>query len=63
MVTLPDSLDAPVHSGDVLGTAAIKNDGAVIAQCNLVAAETVEKMDIRQAFKRLLRSWIIWVQP
>ena len=63
VVTLPDRLDAPVHSGDVLGTAAIKNDGDVIAQCNLVAAETVEKLDIRQAFKRLLKSWIIWVQP
>lgn len=59
VVTLPDQLEAPVQAGDVLGTAAIKTDGDVIAQCNLVADRDVERLDIRQAFKRLLRNWAL----
>ena len=59
VVTLPDQLEAPVRAGDILGTAAIQSDGGVIAQCNLVAADDVEKLDIRQAFMRLLRNWTL----
>ena len=59
VVTLPDQLEAPVHAGDVLGTAAIKSDGDVIAQCNLIATDDVDKLDIRQAFRRLLRNWAL----
>ena len=60
VVTLPDQLEAPVRAGDVLGTAAIKSDGDVIAQCNLVAAGDVEKVSLRAAFARLLRQWLFW---
>ena len=63
VVDLPASLDAPVKAGDVLGTAAIKNDGDVIAQCNLVAAESVPRLDVREAFRRLLRRWFIRRRP
>ena len=59
-IALPDTLDAPVHAGDILGTAAIKTGGDVIAQCNLVAANDVGKVSLRQAFTRLLRSWFLW---
>ena len=59
VVTLPDQLEAPVRAGDVLGTAAIKSDGDVIAQCNLVAAGDVDRLNIRQAFRRLLRNWTL----
>ena len=60
VVTLPDSLDAPVHGGDIIGTAAIKTGGDVIAQCNLVAAGNVERVSLKQAFVRLLRNWFWW---
>ena len=59
IVTLPDQVEAPVHAGDVLGTAAIRNDGDVIAQCNLVAAQDVDQLSFRQAFRRLLRNWAL----
>ena len=59
VVTLPDQLEAPVRAGDIVGTAAVKSDGDVVAQCNLVAAETVNKPDILQAFRRLLRNWTL----
>ena len=60
VITLPESLDAPVHAGDILGTAAIKSGGDVIAQCDLVAADDVELVSLRQAFTRLLRNWFWW---
>ena len=62
VVTLPEQLEAPVRAGDILGAAAIKNDGDVIAQCNLVAVDSVERLDIRQAFRRLLRNWALLFQ-
>lgn len=60
VIRLPDTLDAPVHAGDILGTAALKTGGDVIAQCNLVAGNDVEKVSLKQAFTRLLRNWFWW---
>ena len=62
VITLPEQVEAPVRAGEILGTAAIRSDGGVIAQCNLVAVDGVEKLDIRQAFKRLLRQWTLLFQ-
>ena len=59
IVSLPDQAEAPVRAGEILGTAAIRSDGDVIAQCNLVAVGDVDRLDIRQAFKRLLRNWAL----
>ena len=58
-VSLPKSLDAPVRAGAILGTAAIQCRGETLAQCNLVAARAVERLDIRQAFRRILRNWAL----
>ena len=59
VVTLPDRLDAPVHAGEVLGTAAIRCRGQIVAQCNLLAEKTVEKLNLRQTFRRLWRHWAL----
>ena len=63
VIDLPESIEAPVRAGDILGKAQIKSDGIVIAECNLVAAGTVEKRDYFQSLKRLLRNWLIRLQP
>ena len=62
-VSLPESIDAPVMKGDILGFAAIRSDGVEIARCDIVAAETVERLSLRQAFRRLMRNWIAVIQP
>ena len=59
VVTLPDSLEAPVQAGTVLGTAALHAGGQTVAQCNLVAGEGVARLDVAQAFKRVLRNWVL----
>ena len=58
-VSLPTTLDAPVRAGDILGTAAIRSGGDVIAQCNLVAAVSVDAVSFLQAFRRTLRAWAL----
>ena len=58
-VTLPPSLDAPVREGDIVGAAMIKCGGDVIVQCDLIAAEGSQRLDLRQAFRRVLRNWLL----
>ena len=58
VVTLPASLDAPVHAGDIIGTASIRSEGRLVAQCDLIAEGDVEKLSLAQAFKQLLSRWL-----
>lgn len=60
---LPDALHAPVRAGEVLGTAELRCDGEVLARCDLVAARDVEALGFIQSVKRLLRRWILRLQP
>ena len=59
VVILPETLEAPVAAGAVLGSAAIRVDGETVAQCALVARTGVERLDIREAFRRILRNWVM----
>ena len=43
VLTLPDSIDAPVAEGQVLGTMEVKLDDVTIATVDLVAGETLER--------------------
>jgi len=54
---LPDAVEAPVFSGQRLGKAQIKSDGIVIAECDLIAAASVERRSFLRALKRLLTNW------
>lgn len=59
-VSLPPSLDAPVEAGTVLGAASIIENGETVARCDLVAERSVGRLDLREAFTRLLRGWLWW---
>lgn len=61
-LNLPESVEAPVHAGQILGKAQIKSDGVVIAECNLVAAVDIEEKSFIQSLRRLLHNWIIHLQ-
>ena len=43
VLTLPDSIDAPVAEGQVLGAMEVKLDDVTIATVDLVAGETLER--------------------
>ena len=61
--SLPGQIDAPVRAGQPIGTAQLKVGDRVLAECRLVAASDVQKRDLRQSIIRLLRGWILRLQP
>lgn len=54
-----DSLSAPIHKGDVIGTAQLLSGGQVIDQCRLLAAHDVRAWNLRAAFLDLFKNWTL----
>ena len=59
---LPRIIEAPVRSGQTLGTARLMVGERVLAECKLIAAADVQKRDLRTSIIRLLRGWILRLQ-
>lgn len=53
-VDLPESLEAPVEKGRVIGKVTVSLNGGEIGSYNIIAGETVEKMSFGAALKILL---------
>ena len=62
VIRLPGTLTAPVRAGDVVGVAQMKSGDRVIAQCDLLAAATVERRSFADSVRRLLRNWLLRIQ-
>ncbi len=60
---LPEKVEAPVYAGEALGTARIRQDAREYARCALVAASDVERRDFGQSVRRLIRLWLLRLQP
>lgn len=56
--SLPEELVAPVKQGDKVGEAVFTLDGEVIGRCNIVAAETVEKISFNEVLWRVLKKFL-----
>ena len=56
-LALPESVDAPVLQGDVLGTVQVLLDGQVIARLNCVAAHDVPRPGFIEGLYRILDNW------
>lgn len=56
-VSLPESVEAPVQEGDVLGIVQVLLDGQVIAKLNCVAAGDVPKVGWMEGLERILQNW------
>ena len=59
VVNLAGSVEAPVEKGDVLGTLEVWEDGRVLAETELVAAETVESSAYLDYLERLFKRWSV----
>ena len=57
-VNLPADVEAPVAKGQLLGKITFTLEDQVVGECQLSAAETVEKMSFGRALGRLLGSLI-----
>ena len=56
-VQLPESVDAPIAQGDIIGLVDVLLDGQVIAKLNCVAAEDVPRPGFIEGLLRILRNW------
>ena len=59
VLNLPRSISAPVRRGDVVGTAQIRSGGRVVAQCDLLAAASVDRRSFADSMRRLFRNWVL----
>ena len=60
----PESIDAPIKKGDVVGKASIYYKDVLIKTIDLVAGEDIEKSEFTytmHVFKSVLLSWVFWV--
>ena len=55
--SLAESIPAPVHAGDPLGTVQVLLDGKVIARIPAVAAQDVRLPGLLEGFYRLVENW------
>ena len=56
-LALPESVEAPVAQGDVLGTVNVLLEGKVIARLNCVAADDVPRPGFIEGLYRILNNW------
>lgn len=56
-LALPESVDAPILQGDVLGTVQVLLDGQIIARLNCVAAHDVPRPGFIEGLYRILDNW------
>lgn len=56
-LALPESVDAPVNKGDVVGTVNVLMDGQIIAKLNCVAAADVLRPGYIEGLIRILNHW------
>jgi len=56
-LSLPESVDAPIAAGDVLGTVNVLLEGRVIARLNCVAADNVPRPGFIEGLYRILNNW------
>ena len=57
--SIPDSLSAPIRSGDVIGTVVYKLDGQVIGQSDVFINEDIDAIRVRELFGRILKTIFI----
>ncbi len=60
-IDLPEKLAAPIQKGEKIGTVTYLADGEEIGVSDILAAETVEKMDFRTLFYRMF-SWFLMAE-
>ena len=56
-LALPETVDAPILQGDVLGTVQVLLDGQIIARLNCVAAHDVPRPGFIEGLYRILDNW------
>jgi D-alanyl-D-alanine carboxypeptidase (penicillin-binding protein 5/6) len=57
-ISLPETLTAPVNEGDTVGKIIYTVDGETVGECDIVAAESVEKISFGGVLIRILKKYL-----
>lgn len=60
IMDLPDSLEAPVQKGQVVGTVSLVYNGVTYGTLNMVATDDVARSDFQYAMKVVSDTWALW---
>lgn len=58
-VQLPESLEAPVHQGDIVGTAYLIAGDEVVGTCDLISTEDAVRNDLPTQWQQLWENWLL----
>lgn len=58
-ILLPEGIAAPICKGDVIGTVYYLSEGEQIGQVNVVASESVEKINFFEILRRMLAGFLL----
>ena len=56
-VSLPEILEAPVYKGDIVGKVVFSLNDEVLGSVNLVANDTVKKLNLGNMLAHVVESW------
>lgn len=59
VVTLPESLEAPIEKGNEVGTVAYMYQGALLGEVPLIASENVERISFKYALQTIVASFLL----
>lgn len=58
-VQLPESLNAPIHQGDIVGTAYLIAGDEVVGACDLISTEDAVRNDLPTKWQQLWENWLL----
>ena len=57
IVNIPEYVNSPIQGGDKIGEVRYMLDGEQIGYTNLIAANTVKKINLSNMFEKVFFSW------
>jgi len=57
-IDLPDTVDAPIQAGQVLGTARLISGGVTVSEVDIIAADSVARDDFPARWLMYWRNWL-----
>ncbi len=57
IITIPDTLEAPILEGEKIGEISYTLDGSIICNVNLIANNSIEKRSLLNTFSILFKNW------
>ena len=57
-ISMPNVINAPITTGQVIGKVAYNLNDETIAECNLISNETIEKINVFSMNKSVLENWL-----